>query len=96
MITRVKPGRAYRESELYSKKYYAQKIQPLVRRELDLQQPTDATSRLKIVRQCTLEAYEKEPSEVREEIMREVQQLKMQVKENNEADDAPTPEDLRA
>lgn len=95
MISRVKPRRIRQEVELYSKKYYAEKIQPMVRHELDLQQVTDASGRLKIVRQCTLEAYEKESPEIREEIMQEVQQLKAQAKECNGANNVPTPEDLR-
>lgn len=81
LLSRVKPRRSYQEVELYSKKYYAEKVQPLVRQELDSRNVCDMGTRLKIVRECTFEAYKSESPRIREEIANELEEMKNKAKE---------------
>lgn len=77
MLAKAKNNRTYRPVELYSKKYYAEKIKPAVDQELS-EQGSSATNRLRVIRDATTKAFNNEDPEVQADIMQEIQRMKEQ------------------
>lgn len=95
LLSKVKPHRTYQPAELYSKKYYHEKIQPLVKEKLDSLQPGSGP-RLNLVRECMHEAFTSETPEVQKEILDELKAMKEEGKSTNVIDDKmPSPTDLQ-
>lgn len=78
MLDKAKGHRKIRPVELYSKKFYADKVKATVDEELLTQGPSDGINRnrLQLIKKITNEAFQNEDPEVRAEIMREIQKMK--------------------
>ena len=84
-ILRPRGRRALQATEIYSRKYYGERISPLVKeakKKLN-RRPTRSES-MKIIRDCTIEAYKNESHEVKEEV--EAERLAQQ--EDDDAGDS--------
>lgn len=84
-ILRPRGRRALQATEIYSRKYYGERISPLVKeakKKLN-RRPTRSES-MKIIRDCTIEAYKNESREVKEEV--EAERLAQQ--EDDDAGDS--------
>lgn len=68
-ILRPRGRRALQAIEIYSRKYYAERVKPLVEAaKCNLDGKATRSERMKIVRDCLKEAYKNESRKVREEI----------------------------
>lgn len=76
MIKKTKANRNYRPIELWSKKYYTEKVQPTVVEELSTQNASDRSVRLKVIKKQTRVAFNEESSEVRNMIEEEIKDMK--------------------
>lgn len=93
MIKKTKAHRDYRPIELWSKKYYTDKVQPTVTEELSTQNASNRSVRLKVIREKTRIAFEEDSSEVHQEIAAEIQNMKSTAKAA-ENDGSEEPQDL--
>lgn len=99
MVKKTKTYRSYRPIELWSKKYYEEKVQPLVNAELDPQDISNRSVRLKVIKNKTREVFAEESSDVREKIMQEVEIMKgkaKQMADNSEDPCSLPPEEVQA
>lgn len=94
MLDKAKNHRKIRPVELYSKKYYTDKVKATVDEELLTQGSSDdvGRNRLQLIKKTTSEAFQNEDPEVRAEIMREIQEIKEKetTNENGGTDRTPT------
>lgn len=65
---RAKTQRAYQEVELYSQKYYDDRVQPLVEAEIKSRELKTSREVLDCIKRHTRQVWENETDEVKEEI----------------------------
>lgn len=84
-ILRPRGRRALQATEIYSRKYYAERVKPLVQAaKRDLGRKATRAEGMKIVRDCIKEAYKNESREIKEEI--EAERLAQNETDDNSGD----------
>lgn len=76
MLVKTKASRTYKPVELYSRKYYAERVQPDVQRILTASGSINSADRLAVIKDCTLAAYNNETPQIRAAILAELQAMK--------------------
>lgn len=71
------PTRSHQPVEVYSKLFYKEKVQPLVKAEIE-ERGIKKEDRLNIVKKLTQDAFDMEPEEVRQEIFAQAASLKVE------------------
>ncbi|KAG1811604.1 hypothetical protein EV424DRAFT_1349622 [Suillus variegatus] len=85
-----KKSRPLNATEVYAKKYYASRVQPAVKEELDamknaLDAPEPKTRAIRVVRKQLASCWENESAEVKEEVAKLAQEMKEKREQEKEA-----------